>query len=95
MCSPTNIDLCDDEKKAEIKKFMAMSDADLDAQIKEKEDEMEKAETDFKTFVENLQSQYQEGTKKKDEALDAIKNSGLGLMKAVKVAKKKGGSDEL
>merc|ERR1719274_268206 len=37
MCSPSNIDLCDDEKKAEIEKFNEMSDDDLDAAIKEKE----------------------------------------------------------
>jgi soluble cytochrome b562 len=95
MCSPANLDLCDDDKKAEIKKFMDMSDSDLETQIKEKEDEMAKAEEDFKTFVEGLQKEYQEGMKKKDDALDAIKESGLGLMKAVKVAKKKKGSDEL
>ena len=96
MCSPTNIDLCDDDKKAEIKKFMDMSDADLESSITEKEAEMAKAEEEFKTFVEGLQEQYQEGMKKKDEALDAIKESGLGLMKAVKVAKKKkGDKDEL
>merc|ERR1719217_1331709 len=35
VCSPTNIDLCDDEKKAEIKKFQDMSDADLEAAIAE------------------------------------------------------------
>merc|ERR550514_551631 len=34
MCSPSNIDLCDDDKKAEIKKFQDMSDDDLDAAIK-------------------------------------------------------------
>jgi hypothetical protein len=94
ICSPSNIDLCDDDKKAEIKAFMALSEADLDAKIKEKEDELEKAEEDFKTFVESLQSQYQEAMKKKDDTLDEVKGSGLGLMKAVKVSKKKG-SDEL
>jgi soluble cytochrome b562 len=95
MCSPANIDLCDDDKKAEINKFMSMDDAELDKLIKEKETEMSDAESEFKTFVEGLQAQYQEGMKKKDEALDAIKESGLGLMKAVKVSKKKKGSDEL
>ena len=69
---------------------------DLDKLVEEKEKEMADAEAEFKTFVEGLQSQYQEGMKKKDDALDAIKESGLGLMKAVKVAKKKkSGSDEL
>jgi hypothetical protein len=94
MCSPSNMDLCDDEKKAEIKAFMDLSEADLDTKIQEKEGKMEKAEADFKEFVEGLQSQYQEAMAKKDEALEEIKSSGLGLMKAVKVSKKKG-SDEL
>ena len=96
MCSPANLDLCDDDKKAEIQKFMDMPDAELDKLVEEKEAEMAAAEEEFKTFVEGLQSSYQEGMKKKDDALDAIKESGLGLMKAVKVAKKKkSGSDEL
>merc|ERR1711972_600912 len=43
VCSPTNIDLCDDEKKKEIEELMAKSDSDLETQIKEKETEMEKA----------------------------------------------------
>ncbi|CAB9529823.1 disulfide-isomerase-like protein EhSep2 [Seminavis robusta] len=96
MCSPANLDLCDDDKKAEIQKFMDMSDDDLDKLVEDKEKEMADAESEFKAFVEGLQSQYQEGMKKKDDTLDAIKESGLGLMKAVKVAKKKkGGKDEL
>jgi len=95
MCSPNNLDLCDADKKAEIQKFMDMSDDDLEKKITEKEDELAAAEAEFKEFVEGLQASYQEGMKKKDDALDAIKESGLGLMKAVKVSKKKKGSDEL
>jgi len=95
VCSPANIDLCDDEKKAEIEKFQAMSDADLDAAIKEKEDEQEKAEEDFKTFVQGLQSQYQDAMAKKDETIAAVKASGLGLMKAVKATKKDAAKEEL
>ena len=94
MCSPSNIDLCDDDKKAEIKKFQDMSDDDLDAAIKDKEGENTKAEDDFKKFVEGLQKQYEDGMKKKDDAIAAVKASGLGLMKAVKAAKK-AGKDEL
>jgi hypothetical protein len=84
MCSPSNIDLCDDDKKAEIEKFIAMSGDDLDAAIKEKEKENEDAESEFKTFVEGLQKQYEDAMKKKDDAIAAVKASGLGLMKAVK-----------
>ena len=95
MCPPANIDLCDDDKKAEIEKFSSMSADDLDAAIKEKEKENETAESDFKTFVEGLQKQYEEAMKKKDEAIAAVKASGLGLMKAVKANAGKEKKDEL
>jgi len=95
MCSPSNLDLCDDDKKAEIQKFMDMSDDELAKSVEEKEAELAAAEEEFKTFVEGLQNSYQESMKKKDDTLEAIKESGLGMMKAVMVAKKKKGSDEL
>merc|ERR1712100_378606 len=95
MCSPSNIDLCDDDKKAEIEKFASMSADDLDAAIAEKEKENETAESEFKTFVEGLQKQYEDAMKKKDDAIAAVKASGLGLMKAVKAHAAKAGKDEL
>jgi len=91
-CGPANLDLCDDEKKAEIAKFQAMSAGDLATSIKDKEDEMAKLESDFKAFVETLNKQYQDKTKEKDDGLEAVKKSGLGMMKAVAAAK---GKDEL
>jgi hypothetical protein len=94
ICSPSNIDLCEPEKKAEIEKFMAMSSADLDAAIAEKEKELEAAETKFKDEVTKLQETYQTLMAEKEATEEAVKASGLGLMKAVKVAQKKG-SDEL
>merc|ERR1711904_624186 len=87
-CGPANLDLCDDTKKAEIEKFSKMSAADLDAAIKEKTEAMEKLETDFKEFVEGLQKQYSEASEKKDKDVEEVKNSGLGLMKAVAAHKK-------
>lgn len=95
VCSPSNIDLCDDDKKAEIQKFQAMSDADLDEAIADKETEMAKAEADFKEAVNKLQETYQKLMADKDAAVEAVKASGLGLMKAVKATKKSSGSDEL
>jgi len=88
VCSPANLDLCDDEKKAEIETFMAMSDAELKAAIDEKDAELEAAEKTFKDEVSKLQSKYESLTKEKDAAIEAVKASGLGLMKAVKAAKK-------
>jgi len=94
-CSPVNIDLCDDDKKAEIEKFQAMSADDLDASIKEKEAEITNAEETFKSEVDKLQKAYEKLSKDKDEAIDAVKNSGLGLMKSVRAAAAKSGKEEL
>jgi hypothetical protein len=87
VCSPANIDLCDDAKKAEIETFQAMSDAELKAAIAEKDGELEAAEKTFKTEVEKLQKKYEQLSKDKDAAIEAVKDSGLGLMKAVKASK--------
>lgn len=87
-CGPDNLDLCDDEKKSSIEKFQAMSGADLDTFIAESATKMEKAETDFKKFVEGLQKKYEEENKAKDKVVEDIKNSGLGFAKAVKASKK-------
>jgi hypothetical protein len=82
-CGPGNLDLCDDDKKAQIQKFQAMSPAELEAAIAEKSSALETLETDFKAFVEGLQKQYSEANEKKDKDIEELKNSGLGLMKSV------------
>merc|ERR1712007_289734 len=68
-CGPANLDLRDADKKALIVKFQAMSSGELDAA--------------FKAYVEGLQKQYDEASKTKNDGVEAIKASGLGLMKAV------------
>jgi len=88
-CSPANIDLCDDEKKAKIEEFKKLGPEKRDEMIKEKEAESAKLEADFKAFVEGLQKSYKEENDKKDKAVEDIKNSGLGLLKAVNAHEKK------
>jgi len=92
-CGPNNLDLCDDAKKAEITKFQAMSAGDLAKSIKEKEDEMAKLESDFKDYVAGLNKEYQDKSKEKDDGVEAVKQSGLGMMKAVAAAGGKGKED--
>jgi len=87
VCSPANIDLCDDEKKAEIEKLEKMSDADLDAAIAAEEKKVEDAESKFKEEVEKLQETYQKLQQDNEAAQEAVKAAGLGLMKSVKAAK--------
>merc|ERR1711977_618672 len=96
MCSPSNLDLCDDDKKAEITKLMEMSDEDLDAAIAEKEKLLSEAEETFKSEVEKLQNKYQELMAAQEKTEADVKESGLGLMKSVKAAKGKAAEkDEL
>jgi len=95
MCSPKNLDLCDDEKKKEIEEFMTMSAEDLDAKIAEGEKKLEEAEENFKNEVQKLQETYQKLMSDKDEAIAAVKSSGLGLMKSVKAAKADAAKEEL
>merc|ERR1712113_1298167 len=93
-CGPANLDLCDDDKKAQVNKFMAMSASDLAAAIKGKDDEMKAAEKELEDLLKSLQAQYEEGTKRKDETKKEIKESGLGLMKSV-LAHRKSQKSEL
>merc|ERR1711988_729544 len=82
-CGPANLDLCDDEKKKKIEEFVALGAEKREAMIKEKEAESEKIESEFKAFVEGLNKAYKEESEKKEKAIEAIKNSGLGLLKSV------------
>ena len=95
ICSVSNIELCDDEKKAQIENFLAMSDADLDSMISTEEAKLTKAEEDFKAEVSKLQEAYQKLSEDKDAAIAAVKDSGLGLLKSVKASKAKAAKDEL
>jgi hypothetical protein len=93
VCSPKNIDLCDADKKKKIEDLQAMSDADLDKEINAKEKEIKDAEDNFQKDVKALQEKYSQMQKDKDDAVKKVKDSGLGLMKAVKASK--GKKDEL
>jgi hypothetical protein len=90
VCSPTNIDLCDDEKKAEIAKLQAMPADELSSSIEAKKAEIKEAEEYFTAEVKKLQETYQQLETDKKEKIAAVKDSGLGLMQAVQAAAKKG-----
>jgi hypothetical protein len=93
-CSPANIDLCDDEQKAKIEAIQALSDEDLAAKIAEGDKKSADAEKLFTSEVEKLQSAYQKLQSDKEATLKDIKDSGLGLHKAVSAARKKSKADK-
>jgi len=95
MCSPAKLELCDDEKKAQIVKFQAMSAADLDKLIETESAKIKEAEKTFEEAVKGLQSTYEGLQKAKEAAIEEVTAAGLGIMKAVKAAAGKKGKDEL
>jgi len=100
MCSPANIDLCDDEQKAAIEKYQAMSTEDLSAAVDEATTKLSDNEALLMEAIEKLQEKYEELMKEKEEKDKAINDEfGLGYMKAVLAAKEGAeaakGSDEL
>jgi len=92
-CSPDNIDLCDDEKKAKIKELKAQGLDKLKAQIEEKQKEVDDAESAFTAGTEGLQAKYEQFQKDKETKMKEIKDSGLGLMKSVLASKKEANSE--
>jgi len=94
MCSPANMDLCDDDQKAELNKLMEMDLGDLEKAITEGEQKITDAETTFKTELQKLQDQYQELMKTKEDTIAEVKSSGLGRMKSVLAHRNKGSDDK-
>eukprot|EP00585_Thalassiosira_rotula_P004083 CAMPEP_0196141782 /NCGR_PEP_ID=MMETSP0910-20130528/10514_1 /TAXON_ID=49265 /ORGANISM="Thalassiosira rotula, Strain GSO102" /LENGTH=218 /DNA_ID=CAMNT_0041402997 /DNA_START=55 /DNA_END=711 /DNA_ORIENTATION=- len=96
LCSIKNIDLCDDDKKAQIKKYQDMT---VEALLEEVETEMAKVEEANDTFedeVQKLQDKFEQLSIEKDAAIAAVKASGLGLAKSVLKSKQApAGNDEL
>lgn len=83
LCSIKNIDLCDDEKKAQIVKYQGMTLEALQEEVKKEEEKIAEAETTFEAAVEKLQAQYESLSKDKDDALAGVASAGMGLMKSV------------
>eukprot|EP00811_Abedinium_folium_P005363 NODE_14940_length_1076_cov_23.237092.p2 GENE.NODE_14940_length_1076_cov_23.237092~~NODE_14940_length_1076_cov_23.237092.p2 ORF type:complete len:168 (+),score=61.14 NODE_14940_length_1076_cov_23.237092:93-596(+) len=86
-CSVKNVDLCDDEKKEQIKQLLALSRAELEEKVDVESAKIEVAEKHFTDEVQKLQDRYGELEKEKAAAIQAVKDSGLGIMKSVLAAK--------
>jgi len=83
LCSPANIDLCDDKKKKQITELQALSKEELTKKIEEIETKIKEVSDNFDKEVEKLQKTYEELEKEKTEKTKAAKDQGMGLMKAV------------
>mmetsp|Transcript_28207 Transcript_28207/g.62237 ORF Transcript_28207/g.62237 Transcript_28207/m.62237 type:complete len:215 (+) Transcript_28207:50-694(+) len=96
LCSPANLDLCDDEKKAEIEKLMKSPPAEVSEKIAEGEAKIKAAEKEFEDEVQKLQEAYEKLQEQKETKIKAVRESGLGLLKSVAAYNKdKADKDEL
>jgi hypothetical protein len=82
-CSIKNFDLCDDDKRAQIKKYQDMSLVELSAMAETEEEKLKAAEENFNSEVEKLHARYGQLSKEKDDAIAGIKAAGFGLLKSV------------
>ena len=83
LCSVKNIDLCDDARKEQIKKYQAMTVEALEKEVATEMAKIEEAEVKFEDEVNKLQQKYEELSKEKETAVAKVKAGGLGLMKSV------------
>lgn len=91
-CSPKNIDLCSDDQKEIIGKFLAMSEEDLEEKLIEVEDLLDDMDEKFEESTESLQSRYEEMQAKTEATKnEAKKKADYGILKAVLASKSSGG----
>jgi len=95
MCGLNHMELCGEEETAEINKLVEMDLNALKEAIEQKEGEISAAEKAFEEATSVLQSRYQELQKQKEDAIAAVKASGLGKMKSVRAHRAKAQKLEL
>lgn len=83
ICSPDNLDVCDEGQKTTIGEYQAMGSEKRADNIAEWEADIKKLEEDFKTYVEGLTAKYTSETAEKDKKVKDVKDTGLNLLKAV------------
>jgi len=92
LCSLKNMDLCDADQKANIEKLQAMSVEELQKAIDDSKAKEQEANDTFDTELQKLQDSYKKLQENKEKALKEVKESGVGLKKAVLAAKKEAGA---
>ncbi len=96
-CSPFNLELCNDDEKAQIGKIQNMSDKDLENEIDKVEKLLDEADAELQAGIEKLQQKYEEMMEANDQKLNDLKAEfDYKLKKSVLAMKKKaaGGSGE-
>jgi len=82
-CNSQNKDLCSAEQLEELEAFEAMGKEAIEAKIKEAEDTIKEANTDFETALKELQNNYEKISKEKETKVAEAKKP-LSMLRKVK-----------
>ena len=98
ICTPSNIEVCDDERKKLIEEYQHLTWGEIQARIKEEQTKLQNLTKEFDDAVQKLQDDYQTRLDAKDKKIADIRSSDLRLLQSIQKAKAKGvnlGKDEL
>uniref|UniRef100_A0A7S2FVC8 Thioredoxin domain-containing protein n=1 Tax=Alexandrium andersonii TaxID=327968 RepID=A0A7S2FVC8_9DINO len=89
-CSAARAEHCSAEDQGRIREYTGMSTEARQALIEEQEAEITQLEKEFQEKVDSINKRYKEEGDRKEAAVKAVKDSGLGILKAFRAVEKKG-----
>lgn len=89
-CNPARTEQCSAEDQGRIAEYVSMGAERRQARIAELEAEVAQLEQDFQAKVDSINQRYKEEEKRSAEAAKAVRDSGLGHLKALRSMEQKG-----
>lgn len=83
LCAPSSLTACDEESKAILLKFMAMSNEELLAEIEKSDNLLNTTQKHFEEEVEKLQQNFQTLQQEVEDIKKQVEASGFTTMKVV------------
>jgi len=89
-CSAFRADACAEEERARMAEFRALGAEGRQAAIQEREAELARLEGDFQGRVDAINRRFEEAKKRKDAEVGALREGGLGLLRALRALERRG-----
>lgn len=83
-CSAATLDVCDEEQKAILNKYLAMSAAERKAIVDDVDKSIADLEENFKAGVAKLQSTFTKLQQEKDDILKSVNSKDLQLLRTIR-----------
>lgn len=78
-CSAKNLLLCDDETRIKFEEYLSRSNSELEHAVHQVEEQLSTIEEKYLEEVKELQNQFQKLKNERNQALDAVRNSKMGI----------------